>query len=105
MAIRMNSNETKTEVQINRNFVMTLLAARGMTLRDLARQTDIGEATLYRLVNGATFKSDTLGRLALALECNPVDLQALVPSTINRLFIFQKQPMNHGAFLGHILIT
>lgn len=74
MAIRMNSNETKTEVQINRNFVMTLLAARGMTLRDLARQTDIGEATLYRLVNGATFKSDTLGRLALALECNPVDL-------------------------------
>lgn len=73
MTVRMN-DAVRTDVQINRNFVMTLLASKGMTLRDLARQTDIGEATLYRLVNGATFKSDTLGRLALALECNPVDL-------------------------------
>lgn len=66
--------KSQSKVRINRAFVRTVLGSRNMTLRDLAGQTDIGEATLYRVVNGAPFTSDTLGRLADALECSPVDL-------------------------------
>jgi DNA-binding Xre family transcriptional regulator len=68
------NNRKRNPVKINKSFVRTLLGSRGMSLRDLAGQTDIGEATLYRVMNGSAFTSDTLGRLAEALECSPVDL-------------------------------
>lgn len=45
-----------------------------MTIRDLGKVSDIHEQTLYRLMSGATFNSETLGKLAKALDCNPVDL-------------------------------
>jgi len=62
-------------VRINKEFVKGILVKRDQTLIDLARQSDIGQATLYRIVNeGAPFKSDTLGRLAEVLKCSPVDL-------------------------------
>lgn len=61
-------------VKINSRFVKTLLAEREETLRDVAARSDIGEATLYRILNGAEFNSRTLGKLAEALECAPADL-------------------------------
>lgn len=61
-------------VKINARFVKLVLADRDMTLRDLAKISGIHEQTLYRLMGGATFNSDTLAKLANALECNPADL-------------------------------
>lgn len=62
-------------VKINKVMVDMLLAKKQMKLRDLAKTSNIGEATLYRVVNaGAPFTSDTLAKLASALECNPIDL-------------------------------
>lgn len=61
-------------VRINRSVVKAMLGARDMTLRDLAQASDIGEATIYRVVNGAPFTSETLGKMAKALGCHPVDL-------------------------------
>jgi len=61
-------------VKINERFVKTLLAEQGETVRDLAKRADMGEATLYRLMAGASFNSDTLDKLAKALDCAPADL-------------------------------
>lgn len=61
-------------VKINKRFVKHMLAEKDMSLRDLSQACGIGEATIYRVVNGGTFQSVTLGRLAEALQCSPVDL-------------------------------
>ena len=61
-------------VKLNAQFVKHLLVDQGISARDLAIAAGIGEATMYRLLNGAAFNSDTLGKLAAALECHPVDL-------------------------------
>jgi DNA-binding Xre family transcriptional regulator len=62
-------------VRINKRFVKSILAQRDWTIQDLARNSDIGEATLYRVVNaGARFTSETLEKLSEALDCSPVDL-------------------------------
>ena len=61
-------------VKINRKFVDHMLLERDMSARELAKKADVGEATIYRILNGAAFTSDTLGKIAEALGCNPVDL-------------------------------
>lgn len=61
-------------VRINKKFVKHMLAERDMSLRDLSQACGIGQATIYRVVNGGKFQSVTLGRLAEALQCSPVDL-------------------------------
>ncbi len=61
-------------VKINRNFVKAMLGVRGLSLRDLAVLSELGEATMYRIINGAEFNSKTLGKLATALDVSPVDL-------------------------------
>ncbi len=61
-------------VKLNRRFVLHTLTNRDMTARDLAALSGISEATMYRLMGGAAFNSDTLGKLAGALGCHPVDL-------------------------------
>lgn len=61
-------------VKINRKFVDHILLERGISARELAQLADVGEATMYRILNGAAFSSVTLGKIAEALECNPVDL-------------------------------
>ncbi len=69
------TDNTRRSVRINKGFVKYLLSEQGMSLLDLAGKCDIGQATLYRIVNeGAIFKSDTLARLADALRCSPADL-------------------------------
>ena len=61
-------------VRLNSKFVKHLLTDREMTARDLAAVAGISEATMYRLLGGEAFNSVTLGKLALALVCHPVDL-------------------------------
>lgn len=61
-------------VKLNSKFVKHLLMDRDMTARDLAALAGISEATMYRVLNGEPFNSVTLGKVAQALGCHPVDL-------------------------------
>lgn len=61
-------------VRINRSVLKAMLGAKDKSLRDLARESNIGEATIYRIANGSGFTSETLAALANALGCSPVDL-------------------------------
>lgn len=61
-------------VRIDRIFVGIKMAEREWTLGQLAVASGIHENTLRRLLRGEVFNSDTLGRLAQALEVAPVDL-------------------------------
>lgn len=61
-------------VRLNSKFVKYILTDRDMTARDLAAAAEISEGTMYRMMGGAAFTSDTLGKLAKALGCHPVDL-------------------------------
>lgn len=61
-------------VRINRSVLKAMLGAKDKSLRDLAKDSGIGEATIYRIANGSGFTSETLGELAKALGCSPVDL-------------------------------
>jgi DNA-binding Xre family transcriptional regulator len=62
------------DVKINAKFIKTRLVELEMSARDLATAAGIGEATMYRILNGGPFESRTLGKVAAALGCNPVDL-------------------------------
>lgn len=61
-------------VRLNSKFVKCILTDRDMTARDLAAAADISEGTMYRMMGGAAFTSETLGKLAKALKCHPIDL-------------------------------
>ncbi len=61
-------------VRLNARFIRYMLAERNISARKLALTADIGEATMYRLLSGGKFNSETLGKLAEALGCHPVDL-------------------------------
>ena len=61
-------------VRLNMKFVKQRLSERDLTMRDLAAKASIGEATMYRIANGAGFNLETLGKLADALNCSPFDL-------------------------------
>ena len=61
-------------VKLNKKFIEHMLVERGISARELSRQADVGEATMYRILGGASFNSVTLGKIAGALGCNPVDL-------------------------------
>lgn len=47
---------------------------RGESLQDIAKRASIGQATLYRMLQGNSFHSDSLDSLAVALGCNSLDL-------------------------------
>lgn len=61
-------------VKINAKFVKQMLIAKDMDQQMLAQSSGISEQTIVRLLQGKPFTSDTLGKLANALECHPVDL-------------------------------
>lgn len=61
-------------VKLNMKLLRTRSAELDVTMRDLAASAGLGEATLYRITNGAGFTLETLGKLALALQCSPYDL-------------------------------
>jgi DNA-binding Xre family transcriptional regulator len=61
-------------LKINKGFVKIKLSEKDLSLRDLANSSEMGEATLYRIMNGAKFNITTLEKLADVLECSPIDL-------------------------------
>lgn len=58
-------------VRINSNFVRTRLAQRDMTIGELADLVGVSSQTIHNLLNGSAFKTETLGKLADALETTP----------------------------------
>lgn len=63
-----------TNVKINSRFVKQILLDREWDQRELAKLSGISEPTITRLLHGKPFTSDTLSRLAEALDCHPIDL-------------------------------
>ena len=61
-------------VKINAKFVKQILLNKDLDQRELAKLSGISEPTITRLLHGRPFTSDTLGKLAEALECHPIDL-------------------------------
>lgn len=61
-------------VKINAKFVKQMLLERDMDQRGLAVGSGLSEITISRLMQGRPFSSETLGKLAKALGCHPVDL-------------------------------
>jgi DNA-binding Xre family transcriptional regulator len=62
------------DLRINARFVKQILLDKDLDQRELAKLSGISEPTITRLLHGRPFTSDTLGKLADALECHPVDL-------------------------------
>jgi DNA-binding Xre family transcriptional regulator len=58
-------------VKINSGLVRTILAKNDMTIGELAAAVGVSHQTIHNLLNGGAFKTDTLGRLAAALETTP----------------------------------
>jgi transcriptional regulator with XRE-family HTH domain len=61
-------------VKINAKFVKQILLNKDLDQRELAKLSGISEPTITRLLHGRPFSSDTLGKLAEALDCHPIDL-------------------------------
>lgn len=61
-------------VKINKKVVEQLMFDKRMNQTKLIKASKISKPTIIRLMNGFSFDSETLGKLALALECSPVDL-------------------------------
>lgn len=61
-------------VRIKKEVVKRLMFEKDMNQKKLVDISGISKPTLNRLMAGLPFDSMTLGRLATALECNPVDL-------------------------------
>lgn len=47
---------------------------KGESLDEIATRANIGQATLYRILRGKPFHSETVDSLAMALGCNSLDL-------------------------------
>lgn len=61
-------------VKINKKVVERLMFDKRMKQVELIRRSGISKPTIIRMLNGSPFDSETLGKLAKALECSPVDL-------------------------------
>lgn len=63
------------QVRIDKHKVKVLMALRNIdTQRELVKRSGLHESTVIKVLNGEGFKSETLERLAGALECSPMDL-------------------------------
>ena len=61
-------------VMINAKFVKQMLLERDMDQQALAARSALSEITISRIMRGKPFTSETLGKMAKALDCHPVDL-------------------------------
>ncbi len=61
-------------VKINTKFVKQMLLERELDQQRLAERSELSEITISRLMQGKPFTSETLGKIAKALGCHPVDL-------------------------------
>ncbi len=58
----------------NSRMLEHLLIEKGWDQRTLAKVSNVSEPTITRMKRGETFNSETLGKIAKALGCNPIDL-------------------------------
>ena len=61
-------------VKINARVVNVLLAQRDLDQKQLSELSGVSEQTIVRLLKGLPFTSETLGKIAGALDVNPIDL-------------------------------
>jgi DNA-binding Xre family transcriptional regulator len=61
-------------VKLNAKFVKQMLIELDLDQQGLAARSGLSEITVSRLMQGKAFNSETLGKLATALGCHPVDL-------------------------------
>lgn len=61
-------------VRINAKFIKQILIDMDIDQQVLAQRSGLSEPTISRIMNGRPFTSETLGKLAKALDCHPVDL-------------------------------
>ncbi len=61
-------------VRMNKLYLDHLLLNRGMSARDLAKATGLSEPTIYNVMAGKPFSSDTLGQIATFLNVPAGDL-------------------------------
>lgn len=61
-------------VRMNKLYLDHLLLNRGMSARDLAKATGLSEPTIYNVMAGKPFSSDTLGQIATFLDVPAGDL-------------------------------
>lgn len=61
-------------MRLNTKMLNHYLIERGLDQQELAVKSGVSEPTITRLKRGEQFTSGTLGKLAEALECNPIDL-------------------------------
>lgn len=61
-------------VKINKRVVERLMFDKRLNQKRLVEKSSISKPTLNRMMDGKPFDSDTLGKLACALECSPIDL-------------------------------
>lgn len=61
-------------VKLNAKFVKQMLVEREMDQKGLAELSGLSEITISRLMKGSRFNSETLAKIADALDCHPVDL-------------------------------
>lgn len=61
-------------MRLNTKMLNHYLIERGLDQQTLAKISEVSEPTITRMKRGEKFTSDTLGKLAKALGCNPIDL-------------------------------
>ncbi len=65
-------------LRIDERRVKMFMAIRGIeTQEQLAKLAGLHPTTLVKIFKGRNFSSETLEKLAAALECNPLDLLAV----------------------------
>lgn len=76
--------------RINSSYVRALLGKKEMSIPDLANQVGVSEQTIYNLLAGGGWRSETIGKLADVLETTPSDLIS------NRAVHVTLAPNGHG---------
>jgi len=67
-------------LSVKSDYIRHRLVDLGLTARDLAALSGISEPSIYNMLNNRdhVFRSSTLDKLAMALDCSPLDLIAVI---------------------------
>ena len=61
-------------VKLNAKLIKKMLIDLEIDQKDLAARSGLSAITISRLMQGNPFSSETLGKVAKALDCHPIDL-------------------------------
>lgn len=61
-------------VRLNKKVVKKMLIDLEIDQKDLAERSGLSAITISRLMQGSPFSSETLAKIAHALDCHPIDL-------------------------------